>query len=308
MTTPFPVRYLAELLLVITLCFATPVTVRADEAQMTREQAEALVANLRPQQGNIVLQDGLATLHVPSGFRFFDGADSGTVLVKLWRNPPQPNPLGILMPAGVSPLSDDSWAVIITYEDDGYVKDADAEKINYSELLTQMQKDVDSDNTEREKAGYPPIHLVGWAKAPHYDKQTHKLYWAKELKFGPSSDNTLNYNIRMLGRGGVLVLNAVASMSQLPAIEQATPVILSAVEFNAGHRYGDFNPKADKVASYGLAALVAGGVAAKFGLFKGLWIALLAAKKFIIIGALAIAAWVRKLFKSKTPSSTESSP
>lgn len=109
----------------------------------------------------------------------------------------------------------------------------------------------------------------------------------------------------MLGRGGVLVLSAVATMAQLPVIEQATPGILSAIEFNPGHSYGDFNPKADKVATYGLATLVAGGVAAKLGLFKGLWIGLLAAKKFIIIGVAAIAAWLRKLFKRREPSSSE---
>jgi uncharacterized membrane-anchored protein len=55
----------------------------------------------------------------------------------------------------------------------------------------------------------------------------------------------------------------------------------------------------DKVATYGLAALVAGGIAAKLGFFKLLWIALLAAKKFIIIGAVAVSAWVRKFFQKK---------
>lgn len=308
MKKSFPILFLVRLLLVSTLGIVTSARVSADQPQITRDQAEALVASLRPQKGNIILQDGLATLHVPEGFRFFDGADSNTVLVKLWGNPPQPNPLGILMPADASPLSENGWAVIITYESDGYVKDADAEKINYSELLNEMQKGVVSANPRREQAGYPPIHLVGWAKAPHYDRSTHKLYWAKELKFGQSTENTLNYDIRMLGRGGVLVLSAVATMAQLSAIEQATPVILSAIEFNPGRRYGDFNPKSDKVAGYGLAALVAGGVAAKLGLFKGLWIALLAAKKFIIVGIVAIAAWARKRFKRKEPSSSEEQP
>lgn len=305
MKEPFPALFLVRFLLLTPLCFVISARVSADQPQITQDQAEALVASLHPHEGNIVLQDGLATLHVPAGFRFLDGADSNTVLVKLWRNPPQPNPLGMLMPVDAGPLSDDGWAVIITYEGDGYVKDADAEKIDYSALLAEMQKGVESANAKREEAGYPPIHLVGWAKAPHYDQPIHKLYWAKELKFGQSTDNTLNYNIRMLGRGGVLVLNAVATMAQLPAIEQATPAILSAIEFNPGHRYGDFNPKSDKVATYGLAALVAGGVAAKMGLFKGLWIALLAAKKFIIIGVAAFAAWLRKLFKRKTPSPNE---
>ena len=75
---------------------------------------------------------------------------------------------------------------------------------------------------------------------------------------------------------------------------------MSAVEFNSGNRYADFNPASgDKVASYGIAALVAGGVAAKLGFFKGLWVLVLGAKKFIIIGAVAFAAWFRKLFGKK---------
>ena len=66
----------------------------------------------------------------------------------------------------------------------------------------------------------------------------------------------------MIVTRGVLVLNGVAAMSQLPEIEQDTPKILAAIDFNPGHRYADFNPKSDKIAGYGLAALVAGTAAA----------------------------------------------
>ena len=120
---------------------------------------------------------------------------------------------------------------------------------------------------------------------------THKLYWVEELKFGSQPD-----------RGGVLVLNGVGAMSQLPEIEQATPKNLAAIDFNPGHRYADFNPKSDKIAEYGLAPLAAGTAAAaavKLGFFKALWVAILAAKKFIMVGVIAIAASVRKLFKRK---------
>ena len=57
-----------------------------------------------------------------------------------------------------------------------------------------------------------------------------------------------------------------------------------------------------KSPNIGLASLVAGTAAAsavKLGFFKALWVAVLAAKKFIIIGVIAIAASVRKLFKRK---------
>src|SRR6201999_2028482 len=112
-------------------------------------------------------------------------------------------------------LLNNCWAVIVSYEEDGYVKDEEAGKINYDELLKQMQKGIHDANKERERDGYPAMELVGWAAAPRYDRNTHKLYWAKNLKFTGEDENTLNYNIRMLGRRGVLVLNAVASMHQL---------------------------------------------------------------------------------------------
>jgi hypothetical protein len=40
--------------------------------------------------------------------------------------------------------------------------------------------------------------------------------------FGSEGDHTLNYNIRILGRRGVLVLNAVSGMKQLDAIRAQT--------------------------------------------------------------------------------------
>jgi len=165
-----------------------------------------------------------------------------------------------------------------------------------------MKKEVGSENKARVKEGYPPIQLIGWAAPPHYDAQTHKLYWAKELRFGDDREHTLNYSIRILGRRGVLVLNAIAAMDQLAEIEQNTPRILGMVNFNDGHRYADFDPKVDKVAAYGIAALVAGGLAAKMGFFKLIWVFILAAKKFIVIGVIALAGVVRKIFSRKNTS------
>ena len=273
----------------------------------SRESAEALVAGLKFREGSIPLGDGLATLNVPTGFRFLGSEDAKSILVDLWNNPPQDAPLGLLMNAA-DPLSRESWAVIITYTADGYVKDQDAEKIDYGKLLAEMKSDAQKANAERTKKGYSAVELVGWAKTPRYDQKAHKLYWAKELNFGGATVDTLNYNIRVLGRRGVLVLNAVATIDQLPEIEAATPRILSAVEFNPGNRYADFSESSgDKVATYGVAALVAGGIAAKAGLFKGLWVLLLAGKKFVIIGFAVVAAWFRKIFGRKK-ATTEENP
>jgi uncharacterized membrane-anchored protein len=169
-------------------------------------------------------------------------------------------------------------------------------------VLKDMQKNSKENNERRVKEGYQPVELVGWATQPHYDAASHKIYWAKNLKFGEAKENTLNYFIRILGRTGVLELNAVARMSDLPKIEQVSPKILSAVDFQPGNRYADFNESTDKVATYGIAALVAGGVAAKTGLLKALWIGILAFKKLIVIAVIAIGAGIKKLVSRKNES------
>jgi len=277
-----------------------------DENTNLPPKIAALLKNLKYQQGEIDLRGGLAKLTVPKEFNFLNSDDAETVLVKLWGNPPSENkPLGLLIPAGMSPISSNAWVVTIRYSEDGYVKDNDASKINYDDLLQQMKKSMAQANEERQKNGYPTVELVGWAAPPHYDAATHKLYWAKDLKFEGEEHDTLNYNIRMLGRRGVLELNAVASVDQLQQIDNQTPEILGMVDFKEGNRYADFDPKVDKVAKYGIATLVAGGLlagAAKLGLFKLIWVALLAAKKFVIIAVVAIAAFFKKLFKGRNKS------
>lgn len=261
-----------------------------------RAAAAKLVSELKFQEGDVILHGGVAKIALPPEFRYLNSAHTETVLTKLWGNPRGSDTLGMITPANFDPVGGDSWAVVLTYNEDGYVKDDDAAKIDYTELLQDMKKDVSTASQARAKEGYPPIELIGWAATPRYDATTHKMYWAKEIKFGNSPEHTLNYNIRMLGRRGVLVVNAVASMSQLKEVEAATPALLRMVDFQDGHRYADFTEKTDKVATYGLAALVAGGVGAKAGLFKMLWLGILAFKKFILIGAIALFAVLKKIF------------
>src|ERR1700677_2920427 len=195
------------------------------------QEVENIVKNLKYQHGTITLQDGLATLNVPPEFSYLDASDARNVLEKVWNNPPSVSEgvLGMIMPAGKTPLDEGAWAVTVSYANDGYVKDDDAAKIDYNDQLQKMKDAVEENNKKRTAEGYTPFHLIGWATPPHYDAATHKLYWAKDLKFGDQSMDTLNYDIRILGRRGVLVLSAIAGMDQLQEIEQNNPKILSMV-------------------------------------------------------------------------------
>ena len=276
------------------LAAATPKDPAAEYARL-RKLSDGLVLR----GGEISLKGGVAKISVPGGLRYLDPKDSETLLWDIWGNPRGEEPLGTLVPAGFDPFSPGSWAAIISYSADGYVQDSDASKIDYDDLLKRMKEGTAELNKQREQRGYPAIQLVGWAAPPRYDAASHKLYWARELKFAGQDANTLNYNIRMLGRRGVLMINVVANMAQFAEVQAATPTILATVNFQEGHRYTDFNSSTDKMATYGVAALVAGGIAAKAGLFKVLLVGLLAAKKFIILAILAIAGFFKKLFKRK---------
>lgn len=101
------------------------------------------------------------------------------------------------------------------------MSDEDAADIDYDELLEEMQDDIRDANPDREAAGYGTIELLGWAEAPHYDATSKKLYWAKELRFDGSDETTLNYEIRALGRRGILTMTFIAAGSQLAASSRA---------------------------------------------------------------------------------------
>ncbi|RYZ21262.1 MAG: DUF2167 domain-containing protein, partial [Sphingobacteriales bacterium] len=121
------------------------------------------------------------------------------------------------------------------------------------------------------------------------------LHWAKNLQVQGSDENTLNYTIMLLGRNGILHLNAVASINDLSAVQASIPEILKMPEFVSGSTYKDFDPGIDKVAAWTIGGLVAGKVLAKAGLF----VLLLKFWKLIALGLVAIGGLVTKFFKRK---------
>ncbi|WP_438002832.1 DUF2167 domain-containing protein [Sorangium sp. So ce321] len=269
------------------------------EREPTAEEIAAAMqrfdAELKLQSGKVTVGDNLAELDVPEAFRF-TGPEGARKVLEAWGNPPGSDALGMLFPAGLSPMADDSWGVVISYVEEGHVDDDDAKDIDFGELLAEMQKDTSERNLERQKAGFPAVRLSGWAEPPHYDPASKKLYWAKALEFDGNKDGTLNYSIRVLGRKGVLELNAVSGMRQLATVRSEMQSVLKFVEFKPGNRYEDFNEDIDQVAAYGIGALVAGKVAAKAGLFKGLLAVLLASKKLVVAGLAAAAGGAKVLW------------
>ncbi len=254
-----------------------------------------LLSAIDYQQGQITVGDGLASLNVSDGYYYLDPQDAEYVLTELWGNPPSPV-LGMVFPADVTPLHDSAWGLEMYFDEIGYVSDEDAATYDYDEVLGSLRADIKDENEWRVQNGYPKLELVGWAEAPKYDGGENSLYWAKELAFEDSDENTLNYNIRVLGRKGVLVQNFIAPMSALAEVQAAVPEILAMTDFTQGNAYADFDPSIDKVAAVGIGGLIAGKAIAKTGLIAMLLVFL---KKGFVLLLLPLI-WLKNLFTGRS--------
>jgi uncharacterized membrane-anchored protein len=238
------------------------------QEEETQKKVDSIEKTFKYEHGSIDFKNGIGKINVPKGFKYLNPAQAERVLVELWGNPKGENlTLGLLLPENQGVMNQDGYVFNIQYDEIGHVEDDDADDVNYDDLLAEMQKETIEENKERQKEGYEPVTIVGWAAKPFYDKDRKILHWAKEIKFGKSSVNTLNYNVRILGRKGVLVLNAIATENELPLVQKDINKVLDIVQFNDGYKYEDFDSSVDDVAAWTIGGLVAGKVLAKVGFF-----------------------------------------
>jgi len=275
-----------RLLLTFALAAAVFAPAAAGAAPATAKD-KAFARSVTYRTGTIAIRD--ARIALPHGFRYLDARDAQRTLT-FYGNPRHSEVRALILPPHSTVLSA-VYFIVATYEADGHVGDSDAAKIDYDKLLRSMQASEKSDNEQRAKQGFEPIHMIGWAEPPHYAPANHKLYWASNLVFGGEQVHTLNYEVRTLGREGMLALNAVAAMRDIRAVRGGMQTVLRSSRFVPGRRYDDYR-KGDKVSKLTVAAVVAGGAyaAAKTGLF-----ALLIAKlKFIVVGIAGLVGALRK--------------
>jgi len=242
---------------------------------------------------SVALRDQ-AKLALPEHFGFVprkEGAD----FMRAMGNRTGEEFVGLVVPLGDS---DADWLVTVDYNASGYVKDEDAKHWDADKLLQSLKDGTEAANEDRVKIGVPPIVVTRWVEPPDYTESSHELVWAAEVKHkdGETSDPVVNYNTYVLGREGYLSLDLIARESVIEQDKPAARQLLEAVQFDSGKRYTDFNSSTDKVAAYGLAALVAGVAAKKLGLLALLTVTVVKFAKVIglaIVGAVvAIRKWL----------------
>lgn len=292
MTRTHPVAYrTAGPLLLLAVLLGTSVgAIGAVNEQPSQEelarQFDSLPWQLGPMKGAV---GSKATVAVPDKARFLAEGKTDKFF-ELTGNLPHP---------GATVIVTHDWFAVFGFADAGYIKDDD--KIDADALLEALQKADEDGNAERAKRGLPRIHTIGWAVPPHYDPQTKHLEWGVKLQPEGQTGYGVNYTVRLLGRTGYESAVLVVSPDKLDAGIADMRQLLKDFDFNAGERYDEFRA-GDKVAEYGLGALIVGGAAAaavKTGFWKVIVAALVASWKFVLAGVVGLGAAIRKFFTRK---------
>ncbi len=278
-------RKVVLVLMAVYFTLASSIGVRAQEPGQQNQQPKV---HIDWQAGPTVGKLGdIGEIKIPQGYRF-SGKDGAQKVLQLTENIPNGRELGVIV------ADDADWFMIFEFEQSGYVKDDEGAKLDADAILKSMQEGTEAANKERAKHGWKPFHVNGWERQPFYDPQTHNLTWAILGKGDdPGSAGSVNHSVRILGRRGNMSVDLIASPTEYSALTTQFNSLMAGFTYNQGNRYSDF-VAGDKVAEYGLTALIVGGagaVALKTGLLAKLW-------KFILIGIMALIGAIKKLFKS----------
>lgn len=264
------------------------------EAEAKAAWAEAKAAHINGPT-EIKLRDQ-AVLKLPAGYVWIP-EPAASKLMRAMGNHPDDREIGLVFPQ----KDEENWMVVAEYEAAGYIKDDDAKEWNVEDLFKNLKDGTEAANEERRQRGFPELEIVGWVERPAYDAATHRLVWsmAARDKGDTSSAQSVNYNTYALGREGYITLNLITGSDHIAQDKAHARTLLASLDFNEGKRYADFNSSTDKVAEYGLAALVGGFAAKKLGLLAlaGAFFAKFA--KVIVIALAGAGVGLKKLFSRK---------
>jgi uncharacterized membrane-anchored protein len=284
------------------LSIGLPIGAYADEDPAVEEQPaekpdpvwQAAMAATVQGPTTITLRDQ-AQIALPEGYRFIPAKEAAAVMDRMG-NQTDDKFLGLVLPA-----NEGEWFATLDFEPAGYIKDDDAKDWDADELLKNIKEGTLAGNDHRKELGVPPIEVTHWVESPKYDASSHRLVWSAEVRElgGQDQDPSINYNTYVLGREGYISLDLVTATSKIETDKPIAHQLLSSIDFNSGKRYTDFNSSTDKVAAYGLAALIGGIAAKKLGLLAMLGVFIVKFAKIIFIAVAGFGAAIAKFFKGK---------
>lgn len=264
-------------------CLLSVGSARAQESTQDTE-ADSFLASLDWQVGpTTVAIPGGASFEVPAGFAFLDEANTAR-FQEAMENLSSPGET-MFVPETME------WFAIFTFDPIGYVEDD--ETIDADAVIESIREGQELANQELASRGWTTLTIDGWELEPSYHTDTQWLEWA----IGATSSHggrVVNFNTRVLGRRGVMEVVLVTGPEDLAVHAPVFRQALAGFAFDADESYAAYVP-GDKVAEYGLAALIAGGAAAvavKSGAGKSFL-------KLVFGGLAALGAGIVSLFRRR---------
>lgn len=271
----------------------------ASQPQTPEAEHEAFLTQLfaQTQTGQIQLGNE-AVLQLPDNMQFLP-KEQANQLAERFGNSVNQGRYGMIFPKNLDEDNAPNWWFDLNYEESGFIKDDDAKDWNADELLQNLRDGTEEQNKIRAEKGFDEIIVKDWIEKPNYDAQKHRLVWSVDVrdKKQPNGDAAVNYNTYVLGRKGFISLMLVSDDKNITQDKLLAQDLLNRIEFKEGLRYSDFNPTTDKVAEYGLAALVGGMAAKKLGLFALIAAFLAKFGKFLVLAVVPIGMVFKKVFK-----------
>jgi uncharacterized membrane-anchored protein len=281
------VQHAVQFVLVISLSLAA----------LGQEEPQKPVIDWNPGPFTAQLGDS-AEIVVPEGFLFTDkkGAQK---LLELTQNIPTGKEVGAIIPR--TKKGEEVWFVTFEFNEAGFIRDDEKGNLDKNALLKSIQDGTEETNKVRAEKGWPAFHVVAWQRQPYYDQHTNNLTWSI-LGKDDKGEEAVNHSIRVLGRQGTMNVDVVMGPARYSQVLPQFDQLVGGLKYREGHRYSDY-VTGDKVAGYGLTALIAGGagaLAVKTSLLMKMWkflVAIFAASwKLIVAAFVAILACLKRMF------------
>lgn len=206
----------------------------------------------------------LASIAASPDARYLPGIQSARFL-SMKGNPRQTGQRVIAPPDG-------SWFATYSYEPSGHIDDRDV--LRADDLMRSLLRDEEAANTRRAEIGLPALRITGWEMEPQYDSSTNSLQWGLRIR-SDDGQEILNRTVRILGREGYVSGTLVTRQGMTTPAIMAFDAVNRTVRFERGSSYMEFQ-EGDRIAQYGMSALVTGGVGAvaiKTGAAQGMFAA-----------------------------------
>lgn len=285
----------------VVLLLAIPGIARAaDATQEDSPTVKEIKAMHWMRSGDLHFDRSHSTLSLPAGFAGVAGGDA-VRFDELINGSKDEKTEGIL-------LSKNDDTVFFQFIESGYVTIDDWESLDPTAMINSIRENTEESNAVRRQHGLKPLHVKGWLHPPSFDRPTKTVFWAISIDRDNGSALVNSVALR-LGRTGYEKIIWAAEPEAFTAAGGTLDPMLRAHSYDAGQRYED-HAAGDKLAGYGVAALVGAVAGAKLAKVAAAGGALLLFKKFWFLVLAPIALFYRKIknFFGATPPAPPTAP